>query len=125
MVVDDEVSIRTLVSMHFKHIGMDVKTASGCAQCLEHIRNGFKGVVLMDIMMPEKDGWDTIREIVDQGYHENTVIILFSACNTEPPPKAADVSKYVSEYVQKPIELHEIDECVNNYLSYFEEKRMN
>jgi len=35
-------------------------------ECLKQLEEGFKEIILMDIMMPEMNGWGNIREIVNR-----------------------------------------------------------
>ncbi|MBN1823741.1 MAG: response regulator [Endomicrobiales bacterium] len=122
MIVDDEQPFRETITRHLQKNGYDTLAADGCDQCIEHFKNGFKGVVFMDLKMPDKDGWDTIKEIVGKGYSDNAVIVLLTASSRYPPSKAADVKQYVKDYIPKPFKLEVLDECVKNYLKYFEKK---
>jgi len=105
MIVDDEPEIRTVISRYLTSNGLEAVAASGCEQCLEHLENGFKGVVLMDLIMPEMDGWDTIREIIKRGFGENAVIILLTASTDAPTPKSEELRQYVTDYIPKPADL--------------------
>ena len=61
MVVDDDEDILFTVRSIFKRYPVHVETAKSGVECLEILSKGFRGVVLMDIMMPGMDGWDTIK----------------------------------------------------------------
>lgn len=64
MIVDDEVAAREMLVRYLTMNGMKAVAAAGGKQCLEHFKNGFNGVVLMDVLMPGMDGWQTIKEII-------------------------------------------------------------
>ena len=66
MIVDDEETILYAVKRLFTPEGYEVVTAIGGQQCIEELVKGFKGVMLIDILMPKMDGWDTIKEIVNK-----------------------------------------------------------
>ena len=63
MVVDDDPSIRDTVEIVLNTKGYSVCIAEGGRECLDKLRNGFRGLILMDVMMPKLDGWDTISMI--------------------------------------------------------------
>ncbi|MBN1823742.1 MAG: response regulator [Endomicrobiales bacterium] len=120
MIVDDEPVVREMISRYFARQGLDALAADGCDQCIEYFKNGFKGVVLMDLIMPGKDGWDTINEIIKQGYSDSAVIVLLTASTKYPPSKAMSIKQHVTDYIPKPVRLEVLDECVKNYLKYFD-----
>jgi len=65
MIVDDDPDV--LVSMRdiFEHEGYEVFIVDDGKDCIEELERGFKGIVLIDLMMPFMDGWDTVREIIN------------------------------------------------------------
>lgn len=116
MIVDDEREVRETICRHLVRKGMKAVAASGCEECLEHLKAGFTGVIFVDLMMPEKDGWDTIREIVKQGYDKKTSLVLFTASMDPTPDKSKDLIQYVADYIQKPAGLKDIVETAKKYL---------
>lgn len=115
LVVDDDEDILFTVKSIFKRHSVPIFVAKSGAECLEILDKGFKGVVLMDIMMPGMDGWDTIREIVDRGYADNLIISMFTAKDI-PDTKMEYLKEYVIDYITKPFEPLDLIETVNDYL---------
>ena len=76
MVVDDEPDILNSLKIVFKRHDFEVITVDNGKKCLKEIEKGFRGVVLIDLMMPELDGWDTINEIVKRGLINNVEIAI-------------------------------------------------
>jgi len=107
MIVDDDSAIRTAVSELLSIEGFEVIMKDGGEQCLEELGNGFKGVILMDIMMPGMDGWDTIREIVDNNHMDGTMIFMLTA-KDRPDQKMEGLQEYIIDYVTKPFEPEEL-----------------
>ena len=116
MIVDDELETRETVVRHLNLRGLEAVAASGCEECLKHLKAGFTGVIFIDLIMPKKDGWDTISEIVKHGYDYKVVIALLTASLDPTPAKSKDLIKYVADYVQKPTNLEEIYETAKKYL---------
>jgi DNA-binding response OmpR family regulator len=117
MVVDDERLILATVKALFKHHGLQVATANSGQECLEELDAGFKGVILMDVMMPQMDGWETIKEIVDRGLLEGNVIVMLTALDA-PDQKMEGLQEYVTDYITKPFDSEELIATVKGYLEY-------
>ncbi len=115
MVVDDDEDILFTVRSIFKRHPATVVTAKSGKECLEELEKGFRGVVLMDIMMPGMDGWDTIKEIVDRGYSDELLISMFTAKDV-PDTKMEYLKEYVIDYITKPFEPQDLIRIVNEYL---------
>ncbi len=115
LVVDDDEDILFTVRSIFKRHSVPILVAKSGKECLEILDKGFKGVVLMDIMMPGMDGWDTIREIVDRGYADDLIISMFTAKDV-PDTKMEYLKEYVIDYITKPFEPQDLIETVNEYL---------
>jgi DNA-binding response OmpR family regulator len=111
MIVDDNMMIRESVRILFQNEGLEILTADGGKQCLTHLEAGFRGIILMDIMMPGMDGWDTIREIVERGLYDGNVILMLTG-KSEPDQKMEGLQEYVTDYVTKPFDPRELVGCV-------------
>lgn len=116
MVVDDDPFVLITMRQLFEPEGFEVYTVTSGAECLDELARGFKGVILMDVMMPHMDGWTTIREIVSKGYHEGNVISMLTA-REEYDPNAEDLKKYIKDYLIKPFDLKPLISTVKNYTS--------
>jgi len=117
LVVDDDPYILIAIKELFEPEGFTVHTARSGQECLDELAKGFKGVILMDIMMPNMDGWDTIRQIVVNGYNNGTVISMFTA-KDEIDKKVDDLTEFVIDYITKPFDPDDLVKTVNTYWSY-------
>ncbi|TWI74210.1 response regulator receiver domain-containing protein [Desulfobotulus alkaliphilus] len=66
LIVDDEKEIRDMLSRHFRLLGYDVLTAEHGLDALSILQKKRVDVVISDIIMPEMDGVDLLREIRKQ-----------------------------------------------------------
>lgn len=118
MIVDDDPYVRVVVREIFEPEGFEVVSADSGPHCLEILSGSdFRGVILMDIMMPEMDGWDTIREIIRRGYAKGSVIAMLTA--VEEPGELEDwrnITEYVIDYITKPFESDEILKNVSDLM---------
>jgi DNA-binding response OmpR family regulator len=111
MIVDDDPDILVSLRHIFEHEGFEVITVDTGSDCLNELEHGFKGVVLIDLMMPFMNGWDTIREIVNRRLNQNIVISIITAKGTLEHEKMKGVEPYIHDYITKPFNLPEL---VNN-----------
>ena len=108
IVVDDDPDILDSIKTLFEFKGYHVHTAKNGTECLDILAKGFAGVVLMDIMMPGMDGWETIREIVKQGLAERVHIVVVTAIGTPNHDKMKGLEPYIYDYITKPFNPSEL-----------------
>jgi CheY-like chemotaxis protein len=115
MIVDDNEYVRASVEIICASAELELASAESGEECLAHLEQGFRGVILMDIMMPEMDGWDTIREIVSRGLYPGNVIVMLTGMG-EPDGKMDGVQEYVTDYMTKPFGPDELVASLQYYL---------
>jgi DNA-binding response OmpR family regulator len=117
MIVDDDLYILEVIKELFESEGIDVVTADSGDACLAELERGFRGVILMDIMMPRKDGWDTISEMIDRDLIEGNIVAMLTAKDV-PDVKLEYLKEHVIDYITKPFDADEIVAIVKGYLDY-------
>ncbi len=123
MIVDDNEHIRESVEILFQTEGVRIVTAAGGNECLDHLEAGFRGILLMDVMMPHMDGWDTIRQIVSRGLYEGNIILMLTA-KREPDEKMEEIQTYVTDYVTKPFNPVELLDMIKYYATLLKEENL-
>lgn len=63
LIVDDESSIRALLSDHFEKLNFEVYTAENGCKALEVLEEVKVGVIISDIIMPEMDGVELVKRV--------------------------------------------------------------
>ena len=116
LVVDDEECIRETMYELLASEGIETLTALGSNDCLRILREGFRGVILMDVMMPGKNGWDTVREIEKEGLLEGNIIAMLTAMDV-PDERMEGLQEIVIDYLTKPFEPYELISAVRRYLT--------
>jgi DNA-binding response OmpR family regulator len=116
MLVDDEEMIRESVAEFFQSVEIGLLTAASGDECLKHLEGGFRGVILMDVMMPGMNGWNTIRKIVEYNLFEGNIIVMLTALSA-PDDDMEGIQEYVTDYVTKPFNLDELLENIRYYFS--------
>jgi len=115
LLVDDDPVVRFTVEMIFRRTNIEVVSAQSGVEALQCLEDGFKGLILMDVMMPGMDGWETIEAIVDRGLTEGNVICMLTAVDS-PSPKLNELKEYVLEYIRKPFHSKDLVAAVSQYL---------
>jgi len=108
MVVDDDPDILITIRKIFEKEGYEVFTVDSGMDCIHELERGFKGVILMDIMMPFMDGWDTINEIMRRGLSNDIVISILTAKGTPDHEKMRGLESYVYDYITKPFDVRSL-----------------
>jgi DNA-binding response OmpR family regulator len=114
LIVDDDPYILVAIRELFEDQHCNVYAMSKGQDCLTWLKNGLRGVILMDVMMPHMDGWDTIKAIVDQRLYEGNIISMFTAKDI-PDTKMDALQEYVADYITKPFDPEELVALVNSY----------
>jgi DNA-binding response OmpR family regulator len=111
MVVDDDPDILIAIRKIFEIEGFEVFTVDSGMDCIRELERGFKGIILMDIMMPFMDGWDTIEEISKRGLIKNVIISIITANGSPDHEKMKGLESYIYDYIIKPFD---IDQLISN-----------
>ena len=101
LVVEDEVPIRLLVRVNLEAEGYVVQEAGDGVSALEMIRSSVPDVVLLDVMMPGKDGWDVAQEIRADPATASLPIIFLTA-RADLRDRARGIDAGALQYVTKP-----------------------
>jgi DNA-binding response OmpR family regulator len=107
LIVDDEPNIVTALEFLLKRSGYDVRLASNGAEALEQVDAYRPDVVLMDVMMPVKSGYEVCQRMRERPELADIRIVMLSAKGSE-----AEVNKGLSLgadlYITKPFSTHEL-----------------
>jgi DNA-binding response OmpR family regulator len=114
LIVDDDKDILRSLREVFLHEGHVVFTAQSGYECVRRVSDGFQGILLIDIMMPQMDGWDTIREIIKQGLEGNIQIVVITAHGTHHQDKMHGLEPYILDYIPKPFDINKLVSIVEN-----------
>lgn len=81
LVVDDDAINRDVLSRRLKLQGHDVRNASSGSEALQMMRESEFDLVLLDIMMPDMDGYEVLGHIKEDGRLHHIPVIMISALN--------------------------------------------
>src|SRR5687768_5878444 len=105
LVVDDEPDIVELLSASLKYHGYEVASATSGRQAMEEARRFRPDMILLDVMMPELDGFEVLRKLRGEG---TRVPVLFLTARDATEDKIKGLTLGGDDYVTKPFSLSEI-----------------
>ncbi len=107
IVVDDDPAIQTLVKVNLEMQGHKVSTASDGVEGYALIQQELPDLVILDVMMPNADGYTVCQRIRKNPATENTPVLMLTALGVvEDKVKGFDVG--ADDYLVKPFELPEL-----------------
>jgi DNA-binding response OmpR family regulator len=98
LVIDDDFDIQALLTLILSRAGFDVHTADSGEDALGWLGELQPDVVLLDVMMPEMDGWETCRRI----RHDSQIPIIFLTVRNRRADVARGLRLGANDYICKP-----------------------
>ncbi|HSO12516.1 MAG TPA: response regulator transcription factor [Anaerolineales bacterium] len=98
IVIDDDAAVTDLLSVLLKSHGFEVRATNDSTEGLGLIRDEKFDIVILDLMMPEMDGWEICKEV--RSFSQVPIIVL-SALN-DPSMVASVLDAGADDYLTKP-----------------------
>ena len=121
LVVDDERNIRELIKKYAKYEGHTVECACNGIEAIEKVKENQYDIVVMDIMMPELDGFSAVKEI--RKFSDIPIIVL--SARGEEFDKIHGFDLGVDDYVVKPFSPKELLMRINAILVRYQKNNKN
>ena len=102
LIVDDDPETVRLVKLMLSRQGYSVITANSGKQALDLLHAEHPDLILLDVMMPEMDGFQVTRQLRSNPKTTDTPILIFSA-KAQVDDKVAGYEAGADEYLTKPI----------------------
>ena len=112
LVVDDDLNICDLLRLYFENEGYEVKTANDGAEGISYFKMYEPDLVLLDIMLPKKDGWQVCREIRES----STKPVIMITAKGEVFDKVLGLELGADDFVVKPFDMKELSARVKAVL---------
>ena len=113
LVIDDEMNICELLRAYFENEGYDVKTACDGVEGVSYFKLYEPDLVLLDIMMPNKDGFQVCREIREISANKP---IIFVSAKDDSFDKVLGLELGADDFVVKPFDMKELSARVKAVL---------
>jgi len=117
LVVDDEEDIRELVRINLELDGHSVATAASGLEALKSLRDDLPDVVVLDVMMPDMDGWEVLSRIkADSSPEFSRVPVLMLTARTDDMDRIRGGIEGAIRYITKPFSLTDLRDEVRHAL---------
>ncbi|WBQ02782.1 response regulator transcription factor [Kribbella sp. CA-293567] len=109
LVVDDEDTVRELLSATLRFAGFAVTSAATGAEAVAAATREPPDLVLLDVMLPDVDGFEVVRQLREQRLGgTGPVPVLFLTARDQQADKVTGLSLGADDYVTKPFDLEEL-----------------
>ena len=98
LIVDDEPALQSLVTEILTQAGYETISAASCAQALEQVRSAAPDGVLLDVMLPDGDGFSLFAEL----RRIRDVPVLFLSARDEDEVRLQGLGLGADDYITKP-----------------------
>ena len=117
LVVDDEVELVKAIQIRLEQDGYETLAAYDGREGLEKARKEKPDLILLDIVLPDKNGYDLCYEIKHDEFTASIPVVLFTA-KSEWKIKMDELCKFVKAngYISKPFESQDLLDKIKNLL---------
>jgi DNA-binding response OmpR family regulator len=115
LIVDDEEDVLDLLQLVFETSGFEVRRASTGKSAVSSAYEQPPDVVLLDVMMPEMDGWQVLRTLKGDERTRHIPVVMLSA-RAERRDKMIGLQEGAEGYIAKPFSPAEVVREVQSFL---------
>lgn len=108
LLVEDEPGLVLTLTDRLRNEGYDVDAAGDAGEALRKASEGSYDLVLLDVMLPGRSGFDVCRELRSQGSENSGVPILFLTARGEVADKVVGLKLGGDDYLTKPFDMMEL-----------------
>ncbi len=116
LVVDDEIPIQRIVKFNLEKEGYDVSLADNGKKALESVKQSRPDIILLDVMMPEMDGYEVCKALKQNKSTKNIPVIMLTARGQESDEKKG-LDAGADDYITKPFSPKKLMELVREKLA--------
>ena len=118
LVIDDDVNICEMLRVYLENEGYEVKTANDGSKGINYFKIYEPDLVLLDIMLPKKDGWQVCREIREMS---SKPVIMITA-KGDVFDKVLGLELGADDFIVKPFDMKELSARVKAVLRRYSAK---
>ena len=107
LIVDDDLETVKLIGMMLERRGYEIVAAQTGTQALERVQEGIPDLIVLDIMMPDMDGYEVCRRLRANAATADVPVIMFTA-KTQLDDKVAGFQAGADDYLTKPVHPNEL-----------------
>ncbi len=116
LVADDDPEILGMLSLRLTKRGYDVTEAQDGEKTLAEARAGRPDLIVLDVMMPLKNGWEVARALRQDDATKDIGIIILTAIGEKMNEMTSPLYG-ADEHIDKPFEFDELDKAIERVLA--------
>ena len=105
LLIDDDADLLKTLTLHFRELGFEIDTASDGESGLAKALSGQYDLIVADLKLPGRSGYDICREI---RYHKNNVPVLILSAQSEVMDRIIGLEIGADDYLVKPFNVREL-----------------
>lgn len=121
LIIEDDISISELQKDYLEMSGYEVLCAFDGNSGLEYIKNEVFDLIILDLMLPKKHGFDILREISDS----KQIPVLIVSAKSDETFKIKGLNLGADDYITKPFGMGELVARVNSHIKTYEKFKQN
>jgi CheY-like chemotaxis protein len=121
LVVDDDPDIREAVKIILETQPYELTFASNGEECLEQVKKNIPDLIVLDLLMPKKDGFEVIKELRGSASYPRIPILVLTVVKREAAGRRYELETAlhmdVDDYIEKPIQPDDLIDRVKKILA--------
>ena len=109
LLVDDDERVRELIRVNLEFEGYRIREAGSAAEGLAAIEDARPDLILLDVMMPQVDGWEMLRRVQEQHGMGAIPVVMFSG-KADGGEEEAAAERGAQAFVGKPFDVQQLIE---------------
>lgn len=103
LVVDDNKITTKLLRRYLEANGFEAREAFDGIDCLEKVEEKQPDAIVLDVMMPRMDGYETVKKLKEQDHTKHIPVVIVTALN-DVPNQLKSIDSGADDFLSKPIE---------------------
>lgn len=120
LVVDDDPDILDAITTILSTQPYSIDTARDGIECVDKVRANAPDLIVLDLLMPKKDGFAVVRELRDNPRYEKVPILILTSVREDASRRRYELetglAMDVQDYLEKPVSPADLLERVSNLL---------
>lgn len=123
LIVEDDFDISNMLRIYFSGLGYDVEIAPRGSDALEKTRQNMPHLIVLDIMLPDIDGYEVCR-LLRTNTRTSHIPVIFLTQKDERSDKLQGLELGVDDYITKPFDIEELKLRVQNAIARAERESL-
>ena len=114
LIVDDDAQLRTFVRANLEAEGYEVREAGSAKEGLEALDKDSPDLILLDVMMPQVDGWEMLQQVQER--HRAAIPVIMFSGKVDERSAAEATSRGAQGFIGKPFDPRALIESTKQFL---------